>query len=154
MNGLGVELFAGAALRGQQDRRVRGRRPLGQGLDSAHVFAHGHDGVKGVPGGVGFIYPAEHLLVSFFIGLQLCAEVVGVPDKGDHRQPAGHCAVQKEGIHIDEVDVVVFLHTGGVENGLSRGQHLWKPRSRAHLPQGAAQNLRFRLFQKVQIVYM
>ncbi len=151
MDGLGVEFFSCAALRGQQDRRIRGRRPLGQRFHGPYIFPHSHNGIKGIPCGVGPVHPVQHLFVPLFIGLQLRAEVIGVPDKRDHRQPAGYCAVQKDRVHIDKIDVIVLLRAGRMENRLSRCEHLWQPRPRADLPQGAAHNLIRRLLYKIQI---
>ena len=134
VDGLGVELLAGAALAFQQDGGVGGGDLLGQALHLQRPGALGHHVGKGVAGAVGLVDAPQHLTAALLIGIQLRAEVIGLLDKGDHRQAAGQRTVLPDGVHIHKIDVPAFL-PGSVENGPPGAQHLRQPGAGPQLPQ-------------------
>ena len=85
MDGLGVELLSGAALRLQQHGSVGGGDRFRQGLGLGSRRALGHDVVEGIPGAVGLVDAVEDLLAPGLHGLQLFPGPVGVVQEGDHR---------------------------------------------------------------------
>ena len=137
VDGLGVELLARAALRLQQHRGVCGGNALGQLLHLHGLRADGHNVVKGVPGAVGPVEAAEHLLAPGLRRLQLLLGLVGVLQEGHHRHAALQLPVLVDGVHVDEVEVLDLL-AGDVEDGLARLQHPRQPGAGAQLPELAA----------------
>ena len=137
MDGLGVELLAGAALRLQQHGGVGGGDLLGQGLHRRHRGGDRHDVVKGVPGAVGLVQAAEDLLALGLHGVQLLAGAVGVLQEGDHRDAADEPFPLIDGVHVDEVEVLDLL-AGLVEDGLSLLQHVGEPGAGPQVPQTVA----------------
>ena len=137
MDGLGVELLARTALRLQQHRGVCGGNALGQLLHLHGLRADGHNVVKGVPGAVGPVEAAEHLLAPGLRRLQLLLGLVGVLQEGHHRHAALQLPVLVDGVHVDEVEVLDLL-AGLVEDGLALLQHVGEPGAGPQVPEAVA----------------
>lgn len=97
----------------------------------------------------------QHLLIAFFILLQLSLKGIGILEKGDHGQAPHHFSVLENRVHVDKIDLILFLHPRGVKDGFSGGEHLGQPGSRAQVPQVLTFNgtdADSRLFaQKIQV---
>ena len=134
VDGLGVQLLAGAALALQQHGGVGDGNALGQILHPRHRRGHRHDVVKGVPGAVGLADAVEGLAAAGLHRLQLLSGLVGVLQKGDYAEPPHQGVPLIDGVEVDEVEVLDLL-TGDVEDGLARLEHVGQPGARAQIPQ-------------------
>ena len=124
---------------------------MSQGLHRLDVLVHRYDGVEGVAGGIDLVHPVKHLPAALFVGLQLRAKIIGVPHKGHNGDAAGYGSMLEDRVHIDKIDIVVFLRAGGVEDGASGGQHLRQPGTGADFPQGSAEDLSLGVPQEFQV---
>ena len=118
VDGLGVQLLAGSALRLQQHGGVGGGNLLRQGFDLGGCGGDGHDVVKGVFRAVGPADAAQDLTAAPLHGLQLLPGLIGVLQEGDHGEAAGPDSVLIDWVEIDEIEVLDLL-PGDVEDGRS-----------------------------------
>ena len=134
VDGLGVQLLAGAALALQQHGGVGDGDALGQILHPGHRRSDRHNIVKGVPGAVGLADAAQHLPAPGLHRLQLLSGLVGILQKGDHAQSAYQGVSFIDGVEVDEVEVLDLL-AGDVEDGLARLEHVGQPGAGTQVPQ-------------------
>ena len=151
MNGLGVELFAGTAFRGEKDVGVGGGGPFGQMLHGLDVFLHSDDGIKRVTGGIGLVYPVEDLFVVPFVGLQFGAEVISVGQERDHRKSAHNLITGKNRVHVHKVDLIALFTSGSMENRFPGTHHLRQTGTRAHVAQELPMDFLGGFPQKIKI---
>ena len=134
MDGLGVQLLAGAALALQQNSGIGNGDALGQVLHPHRRGGHRHDVIKGIAGAIGLVDAAQHLAAAGLHRLQLLSGLIGILQEGDHRQAPNQPVALTDGIEIDKIEVLDLL-PGDVEDGLPLLQHLGQTGAGAQRPQ-------------------